>query len=82
MGGGGSGQTALTHFKESQAYSYLKPSIVHALIFVVADIISVLLTFHMPLGDALIRAIDVEFDEAVKAICHYLQEPDQEVRLN
>lgn len=47
-----------------------------------ADIINVLLMFHIPLGDALIRAIDVEFDEAVRVICHYIQEPDQEVRSN
>ncbi|XP_071808444.1 short transient receptor potential channel 7-like [Asterias amurensis] len=42
------------------------------------DVINVLLMFHIPLGDALIRAIDVGFDEAVTVICHYLQEPDQE----
>ena len=37
-----------------------------------ADIINVLLKYDIPLGDALIRAIDAEYDDAIKAICKYL----------
>ncbi|XP_022080138.1 short transient receptor potential channel 5-like isoform X2 [Acanthaster planci] len=37
------------------------------------DIINVLLSFDIPLGDALIRAIDVAFDDAITAICRYLE---------
>ncbi|XP_038061406.1 short transient receptor potential channel 6-like [Patiria miniata] len=36
------------------------------------DIINVLLQYDIPLGDALIRAIDVDFEDAIKAICQYL----------
>ncbi|XP_022106370.1 short transient receptor potential channel 4-like isoform X2 [Acanthaster planci] len=37
------------------------------------DVVNILLKYDIPLGDALIRAIDVEFEEAVKAICCYVQ---------
>ncbi|XP_022106151.1 uncharacterized protein LOC110987534 isoform X2 [Acanthaster planci] len=36
------------------------------------DVIITLLKYEIPLGDALIRAIDVEYEDAVKAICQYL----------
>ncbi|XP_038061368.1 uncharacterized protein LOC119732071 [Patiria miniata] len=37
------------------------------------DIINALLSFDIPLGDALIRGIDVAFDDAIKAICRYIE---------